>query len=228
MKSAHHPFHLVEIFLPLNDKTIRIWNTSTGDAVLGPLEGHTYRVYSVTFMPEGHILISVSGHRSIRFWDLLTRQPIRQEIETGSEVYSLAVSLDGMTIAAACYDCTIKIYSTATRALLRQCKGHSGNVLTIVFSSNGRCLASVSADRTARIWDASTGHAMGGPLRGHTSYIHSIAFSPNGQYIASGSEDRTILIWDVETRETVELRLICLRNSNKRNVLLLSSSLLVS
>jgi WD40 repeat protein len=35
------------------DHTIRIWNSETGDMVLGPLRGHTGWVHSAVFSPDG-------------------------------------------------------------------------------------------------------------------------------------------------------------------------------
>ena len=42
------------------DKTIRSWDSETGDVVLGPLEGHTGLVYSVAFSQNGKRIVSGS------------------------------------------------------------------------------------------------------------------------------------------------------------------------
>ena len=38
-------------------------------------------------------------------------------------------------------------------------------------------------DQTVRLWEASSGEALGGPLRGHTSVVTAVAFGrlPDGQ-----------------------------------------------
>ena len=42
------------------DKTIRIWNSDTGETVLGPLEGYTDTVRSAVFSPDGRRIVSAS------------------------------------------------------------------------------------------------------------------------------------------------------------------------
>jgi WD40 repeat protein len=51
------------------DKTIRIWNSDTGEMVLGPLEDHTNTVNSAVFSPDGRLIVSTSNDQTIRVWD---------------------------------------------------------------------------------------------------------------------------------------------------------------
>ncbi|KAE9382420.1 hypothetical protein BT96DRAFT_1057731, partial [Gymnopus androsaceus JB14] len=49
-----------EIVYGSNDKTVRIWNAKTGEAIGKPLEGHTHCVNSVAFSPDGERIVSGS------------------------------------------------------------------------------------------------------------------------------------------------------------------------
>jgi WD40 repeat protein len=42
------------------DETIRVWDSETGDVVLGPLEGHTSFINSVAFSQDGKRIVSGS------------------------------------------------------------------------------------------------------------------------------------------------------------------------
>ena len=53
------------------DRTIRVWNATTGEKVAGPFIGHTDWVTSVEFSPDGQYAIS-SGHGSIRMLNATT------------------------------------------------------------------------------------------------------------------------------------------------------------
>ena len=52
------------------DKTIRIWDASTGNLLFGPFWGHTGIVNSVYFFPDGRRFVSGSHDGAIRIWTL--------------------------------------------------------------------------------------------------------------------------------------------------------------
>ena len=53
------------------DKTIRKWNPKTGK-LLDILEGHTDKIYSISFSPDGKILASKAHDHTIRLWNYET------------------------------------------------------------------------------------------------------------------------------------------------------------
>ncbi|CUA76602.1 F-box/WD repeat-containing protein sel-10 [Rhizoctonia solani] len=115
----------------------------------------------------------------------------------GSEVYSVAYSLDGTRVVAGCEDRTVRIMSAHDgRPLLDPLQGHTGSVESVAFSPDGKLVASGSSDRTVRVWNAYTGAPTAGPLQAHHGFVASVSFSPNGMQIVSGSWDHTICIWD--------------------------------
>jgi WD40 repeat protein len=46
-----------------DDKTIRVWDASTGIEMLPPLRGHDHTFLSVAFSPDGSKIISGSGDK---------------------------------------------------------------------------------------------------------------------------------------------------------------------
>ncbi|MEW6686864.1 MAG: caspase family protein [Candidatus Edwardsbacteria bacterium] len=61
------------------DKTIKLWDPSTGDEIK-TLEGHTTSVNSVNFFPTGRQILSGSSDRTTRLWDISTGKEIAQFI----------------------------------------------------------------------------------------------------------------------------------------------------
>ncbi|EMD30969.1 hypothetical protein CERSUDRAFT_100829 [Gelatoporia subvermispora B] len=187
------------------DKTVRIWDASTGTAVGSPLDGHSDVVRSVAFSPDGTHVVSGSADRTIRVWNLETGTTVVGPIKGHTDdVNSVAYSSDGLRIVSGSFDGTIQIWDAKTGAAVGEpLRGHQNWVRSVAFSPDGTRIASGGRDRTVRIWDAATGAALGSPLTGHDSLVLSVAFSPDGAHVVSGSWDDTIRVWDVQTGATV-------------------------
>ena len=184
------------------DRTIRLWDVTTGRPIGQPLTGHNGEVTSVAFSPDGKTLASGSADASVRLWDVTTGRPIGQPL-TGhnGEVTSVAFSPDGKTLASGSYDGTVRLWDVATGRPIRQpLTVHNSWVFSVAFSPDGKTLASGNADGTVRLWDVATGRPVGQPLTGHTGEVFSVAFSPDGKTLASGNgSDRTVRLWNVTT-----------------------------
>ncbi|KAG8724739.1 hypothetical protein FRC09_015006 [Ceratobasidium sp. 395] len=182
------------------DGKVRIWDAETGDAVLGPLIGHSGEVNSVAFSPDGHWIASGSDDETIRLWDA-EAGTARGEPLRGHEgwVHSVAFSPIGCQIASGSVDKTVRTWDTETGQSTLVMSGHSDAVWSVAFSPDGRRLVSGSVDKTLRIWDAETGASVLESLLGHSDHVCAVAFSPDGHQIVSGSADGTVRIWDART-----------------------------
>ncbi|MGV9601333.1 protein kinase domain-containing protein [Streptosporangium sandarakinum] len=121
-----------------------------------------------------------------------------------AEVYSVAFSSDGKTLATGSRDRTARLWdvnsSIPTDSPLT---GHTKGVNSVAFSPDSKTLATGSGDKTARLWDAATRTPIGRPLTGHTKGVSSVAFSPDGKILATGSGDKTARLWDAATRAPI-------------------------
>ena len=164
------------------DKTVRLWNATTGQPVGQPLAGHKDEVRSVAFSRDGTRLASASADETVRLWDATTGQPVGQPLNGAhTAVRSVVFSPDGTRLASASEDKTVRLWDATTGQPIGQpLAGHTERVLSVAFSPDGTRLASASADKTVRLWDATTGQPVGHPLAGHTKWVHSVAFSPDG------------------------------------------------
>ena len=158
---------------------------------------------NIACSPDGTRLAvaSVFGF-GIRLYDTATYQEVALLTGHTAQVYSVAFSPDGRTLASASGDHTILLWDVRTGEHKQTLRGHTAQVESVAFSPDGRTLASASYgyEGEVRLWDAHTGEHKQ-TLRGHTAQVESVAFSPDGRTLASASWDNTVRLWDVLTGE---------------------------
>jgi WD40 repeat protein len=165
------------------DRTIRIWNSETGDMVLDPLRGHTDWVYSAVFSPDGRRIASASRDETIRIWNSETGEMVLGPLKGHTKpVYSAVFSPDGRLIASASVDHTIRIWdSRSGHTVLGPLKGHQNPVRFAVFSADGRHILSYSRD-SMLVWDSETGERVPHSFEGENAKL-SFTDSETAPYI---------------------------------------------
>ncbi len=176
---------------------IWIYDVQTSEE-LALLIGHTGRINSVSFSPDGSTLASGSHDNTVRLWDVATQTEIGRLEGHTDAVNSVVFSPDGRTLASRGDDNTLRLWDVDTQTQIHTLEGHTGSVESVSFSPDGQKLASGGNDNIVRLWDVDT-LTETGRLEGHTGYVSSVSFSPDGSTLASGSHDNTVRIWDVAT-----------------------------
>ncbi len=70
------------------------------------------------------------------------------------------------------------------------------------FSPDSKTIATAGEDEIAHLWDATTGAAIGQPMR-HQGKVWAVAFSPDGKMLLTGSVDGTVRLWDAATGKPI-------------------------
>ncbi|CDF38978.1 WD40-repeat containing protein [Chondrus crispus] len=182
------------------DGTLRLWSTSERK-VLRIFRGHKSRMNCVAMSGDGRRVVSGSGDRSVRVWDVETGAQVGEALvgHTGW-VRSVAMSGDGRHVVSGSDDKSVRVWDVETGAQVGEALvGHTAWVGSVAMSGDGRRVVSGSGDRSVRVWDVETGAQVGEALVGHTSWVWSVAMSGDGRRVVSGSEDGSVQVWDVET-----------------------------
>ncbi len=196
----------------VDDETIRLWNSSTGQML------HTLRVHEAlsvvklaTFSPDGSILaIKGNDDETVFLWNVVTGKLITKLRGHTAEVNAITFSPDGKMMATGAggkfeEDLTVRVWDVATGKALQTLKGHTRRVWALAFSPDGMLLASGAGylygedkGNTVRLWDLTTAKTLR-TLEGNADAIQSVAFSPDGKVLASGTNDGTIHLWETST-----------------------------
>lgn len=179
------------------DDNVDLWDPRSGSLVR-LLKGHTSRVSSVAFSPDGFTLASGSWDDTVFLWDVRNGDKLA-EFMRPNNVTSLAFSPDGKMLASGSWDNIVILWDIKSRSTLHALEGHTGWVNSVAFSPIGSLLASGSDDDTIILWDTRSGEQLD-ILQGG-SMVKSVAFSPDGTILASGLLDNSVTLWDMQTNQ---------------------------
>jgi WD40 repeat protein len=182
---------------------------------LQTLKGHTDRVTSVAFSPDGKLLASGSWDNTVKLWDVVSGQEVRTLTGHVNHVTNIAFSPDGKLLASGSTDKTVKLWDVASGQEVRTLTSPTDFVTSVAFSPDGKLLASGSWVNTVKLWDVASGQEVR-TLTGHTDWVQSVAFSPDGKLLASGSTDKTVMLWDVASGQ--DLRTLTGHTANVNSV----------
>ncbi|KAJ1814623.1 hypothetical protein LPJ75_002691 [Coemansia sp. RSA 2598] len=174
------------------DGVVRVWRRKQ-QAFAEPfeLEGHAVAINAVHL--HGDTLVSASGDRTIRVWDLAARSCTMTLAGHARGV--ACVDFDGAYIVSGSSDRTIRIWNATTGRCERTISSaHSDLVRTVMLNRNMDVMVSGSYDETIKIWRLSTGALIHKIKNVHTSRVFKLMFDRSR--IVSCSHDRSISIID--------------------------------
>jgi Tol biopolymer transport system component len=195
------------------EKMIALWDVATGTR-LATLQGHTDRVNSVAFSPDGTLLASASFDKTVKLWGLSAREGQTTLLGHPAWASCVAFSPDGKILASGGHCNAVKLWDVTTgkeRATLQEGRVSVGFgvVISLAFSPDGKALASGDMDGQVKLWDVATGKQVRtlGQFQDE-GYVESVAFSPDGRTLASVRDDM-VELWDLASRKKTSFEYGC-------------------
>jgi RNA polymerase sigma factor (sigma-70 family) len=184
------------------DRTLRLWDTATGEELGCFTTQPLLQILRVAFSPDGKILASGDNSNRVVLWDRNTGNSLRElQLHDREGIgQALAFAPDGKTLASG--GKKIVLWDVATGKELRRLQGQQDDVFSVAFSPDGKQIASGAGDKTIRLWDAATGKELR-RLDVLEGVVLSVTFSPDGKLLASGSADKTAQVWDADTGKEI-------------------------
>jgi WD40 repeat protein len=163
-------------------------------AVLGASEsnrlvGHQGAVKGVAFSPNGQMIASASGDKTVKLWSQ-TGKLLKTITGHNSLVWDVAFSHDNHTIVSGSMDGTVKLWNL-DGDLVKTLNTHHG-VLAVSVSQN--LIASAGIDKTIKLW--TWDGKLLRTITGHQAPVWKVAISDDEELIVSGSEDNTAKLWN--------------------------------
>lgn len=193
-----------------DDKTVRVWDPSTGEVVrvlLGQIgAGDEGKIFAAALSPDNSLLAVGGWYKNdeIRLFDFRTGEVSALLKGHKNVTDGLAFSSDGSRLISGCKDDTARIWDVRTQKTLHILKGHKDNIYAVTFSPDGTLAVTGGDDDNLRLWNAHSGSLIK-TLKGHTDNVRAAAFTPDGKYLLSGSLDKTIRLWDGSTGEFIKI-----------------------
>ena len=201
------------------DGTVVLWNVSAKENV-ATFRGHTERVTTTAFVPDGIRLATMSRDAKVKFWDVGTGQHVSTLHETRG--WSMAFSPDGKTLALGKRDGTVKLSDVKSGRRVAMLRGHGGMVESLTYTPDGTMLAAgargvlavgvrgadESPNGMVRLWTIPPKPWEVLTRRGYktlevdTERGISVAFSPDGKMFATGSKNG-VRLYDAETGKSI-------------------------
>lgn len=192
--------------------SVFLWDVMKEEMIQRDMQfGHEGSILSLSFSPDGTLLLSGSYDNSVRVCDVATGR--RRHVFKGHGDWTRCVTWcdSGQYVASGSDDSSICVWSIGGEESQKPVKmmerAHEASykrcVRCVAFSPDGKYLVSGGNNKKVVVWDWKTdGQEEKTTYTGHAGYILSVLVTRDSKCVISASSDNTVRIWGIQSGET--------------------------
>lgn len=165
------------------------------------ISGHLGWVRAVTVDPMNVWFATGSADKTIKVWDLASRQLKVTLTGHVAGVRSVLASERHPYLFSAGEDRQVFCWDLESNQRIRHYFGHSAGVYSLALHPELDLLVTGSRDRSVKVWDIRS-RAPVFTWHNHTATVHTVAAQASEPQVISGSADSTIRLWDLVAGKT--------------------------
>jgi WD40 repeat protein len=182
------------------DSTARVYDARDG-RLIATLSGHAWEVNCAAFLNSNIVLTGDDGG-DLRWWGVEQAREIKRVKAHKGNLFCLAISPDGKTIASGGEDGVLRLWDVATQSKKSEFGPHSDWVRAVAWLPDGLGMVTVDQKGPLRVWnpDAMLNKPIEVPLDLEKAF--ALGLHPGGRFAAAGGKD-VVRIVDLETKKIV-------------------------
>ena len=158
-RTTFNPQNAQVLYINPRDKSsfiIMERNKNGGKPIKDIIGGHTERINSTAFSPDGKYIATASDDKTIRIWDAETHKMLRIIRGHTLQVSTAIFSPDGYYIVSASRDQTVRVWDVKSGKQICILDTFEYQPTSVDFSPDGKHIAISSTDEIIHIWDFPT------------------------------------------------------------------------
>jgi WD40 repeat protein len=168
------------------------------------LSGHGQRIYRVNYSPNGRYVVTASGDRSAKIWDVNSGRVVANLGGHKGHVFWAAFSPNGQFVATAGGN-SAKIWRVPGGGLVREFKGHTARVHCAVFAGDNNRVITTSEDGTAAVWRLNADKAIRIIKITDKGWVYGAAFHPRQNRVALCARGGHVALYDAASGNSIHV-----------------------
>jgi len=183
--------------------TVRLFDLATSKEI-EQLPGLGTDVSTVSYSPDGTLLVSSSRSGKIRVWSCAERRLLRELGDPNAPIHPVGFRADGTRLLTVDETGKAIWWDTLTWQAVRTFGVDMESVSVGAVAPDGRLLVSGTATGAVRWLNGETGRPLATTSMAHRHRVAGIAFSQDGTRVASAAEDGTLALWDSSSFQAID------------------------